>query len=278
MPIVTYAETNLPDVTEIRDEWCFGLPMYDSYGNPVKDTAIQKLINGARRQVERHLGILLKPTMISANPEERGLIEGTDYEIAEPPYDYDAKAYASMGFVQLRERPVQKLTGCKLVLPNGQVIVDFLTQPEWVKLYPKAGQFQIVPYAGDPTVFNLLGGTQMGYGFMTGQMNRSLPQMWYIDYIAGYAKGRIPEDIRNIVAKMASVDLLGVAGEALKAGITSMSTSIDGLSESVSYTVSGSTTLYSAHIKQYKEEIDDFFDERKSGVRGSERGLTFTVL
>jgi len=278
MAIITYAETNLPDVDEIQSTWCFGLPFFDSYGNSIEETSVQKLIDGARRQVERHLGIFLKPKLIASNPEERGLVEGTDYEIAEPPYDYDAKAYANMGFTQLRERPVQKITGLKLVLPNGQVIVDFLTRPEWVKLYPKSGQFQIVPYAGDPTIFSLLGGTQMGYGFMTGQLNRSVPQMWYIDYIAGYAKNRIPEDIRNIVAKMVAVDVLGIIGEAYKSGLTGMSTSIDGLSESVSYTTSANSTLYSAHIKQYKEEISDFFDETKSGVRSSERGLTFTVL
>lgn len=278
MAIVAYTDTNLPDVDEIQSTWCFGLPFFDSLGNPIASTAIQKLIDGARRRVERHLGIFLKPTLIASNPDERGLVQDVDYEVAEPPYDYDAKAYSAMGFMQLRERPVQKITYLTLVLPNGQIIVDFLTRPEWVKLYPKEGQFQIVPYQGDPTVFNLLGGSQLGFGFMTGQLNRSVPQMWYIDYIAGYAKNRIPEDIRNIVAKIVAVDVLGIIGEAYRAGVASMSTSLDGLSESTSYTVSSSSTLYSAHIKQYQTEIDDFFDERKSGSRSSERGLTFTVL
>jgi len=278
MAIVTYAQTNLPDVTEIQNTWCFGLPFYDSYGNAVGNTVVQKFIDGARRQVERYLGIFLKPTLIATNPGERELVLGTDYEVAEPPYDYDAKAYSNMGFLQLRERPVQSISYLKLVLPNGQIIVDFLTRPEWVKLYGEQGQFQIVPYAGDPTIFNLLGGTQMGYGFMTGQLNRSVPQMWYIDYIAGYAQNKIPEDIRNIVAKIAAVDTLGIIGEAYRGGVASMSTSIDGLSESMGYTVSASSTLYNAHISQYKQEIDDFFNEAKSGARSSERGLTFAVL
>lgn len=276
--IISYADTNLPDVTEIRDEWCFGLPLYDSYGNPLSDSAIQKHIDSATRSVERQLGVFLKPTLIATDPDERGLVQDVDYEVAEPPYDYDAETFSNMAFMQLRQRPVQKITYLSLVLPNGQIIVDFLTRPEWVKLYPKQGQFQIVPYAGDPTIFNLLGGTQMGYGFFTGQLNRNVPQMWYIDYIAGFPKGRVPADIRNIVAKLAAVDTLGIGGEALKPGITSMSTSIDGLSESTSYTVSANSTLYSAHIKQYKDEITEFFDETKSGARSSTRGLTFIVL
>jgi len=278
MAIVTYTQTNLPTPDEIREEWCFGLPLNDSYGSTLTDSTIQKFIDGARRLVERHLGIFLKPTLVAVNPEERGLVVNTDYEVAEPAYDYDAKAYYSMGFVQLRQRPVQRITTLKLVLPNGQIIVDFLTHPEWVKLYPQEGQFKIVPYAGDPTIYNLLGGSQMGFGFITGQLNRSVPQMWYIDYTAGYKQNRIPEDIRNIVAKIASIDVLGIAGDAVLAGVASLSTSIDGLSESFSTTASATNATYGAHILQYQKEIDSFFDEKVGGVRSSERGLTFTVL
>jgi hypothetical protein len=278
MTLVQYSETNLPDIKEIRDRWCFGLPLYDQYANPMADLDIQDFIDGAITTVERHLGIYLKPMKIVTNAAERGLVEGTDYDISEPAYDYSAKEYRNWGFLQLRERPVQSLDSVKLVLPNGQIIVDFLTRPEWVKLYAKQGQIQIVPYAGDPTIFYLLGGSQSGYPFVTGQINQNMPQMWYIDYTAGYPVNKVPKDIRNIVGKMAAVDVLGIAGEALKAGVTNMSTSIDGLSESVGTTVSANSTLYSAHINQYKKEIDYFFDETKSGARSSERGLTFTVI
>jgi hypothetical protein len=276
--IISYIDTNLPTVEQIRRRWCFGLPLYDSVGIEIDDEDVQGYIDGAIKLVERKLGVRLKPTVICTDAEARGLAKGIDYEVSEPPYDYDAKAYANWGFLQLRERPASNLTGVKLVLPNGSVVVDFMATPEWVKFYPEVAQMQIVPYAGSATVFGMLGGSQTGFAFMTGKINRNMPQMWYIDYVSGYPQDEVPKDIVNIVAKIASSDLLGVAGEALKAGITNMSTSIDGLSESVGTTVSSSSTLYGAHIKQYTEDIDKFFDEKDTGARSSARGLTFTVL
>jgi hypothetical protein len=102
--------------------------------------------------------------------------------------------------------------------------------------------------------------------------------MWYIDYVAGYPIGRIPQDIRDAVAKIAAIDVLGIAGDAILAGVASLSTSVDGLSESTSTTVSTNSTLYQGHINQYQKEVDALFDERIGGARSSQRGITFTVL
>lgn len=240
--IVPYSATNIPTVSEIRNRWCFGMPLTKPDGNVMPDADIQQYINGAIRLVERKLGIFLKPMVIASSPDERGLVQGTDYEVGEPPYDYDVTTYTQWGFMQLRERPVQQITGLKMVLPNGNIIIDFMTRQEWIKLYPRQGQLHIVPYAGDPTLFALMGGSQSGYPFVTGMINSRLPQMLYVDYIAGYPVNKIPEDVRNVVAKIASVDVLGIAGEALLAGVASLSTSIDGLSESFSTTASAENT------------------------------------
>ena len=278
MSIVAYKDTNLPTVTELRNRWCFGLSLMDMDNNVMADDHIQQAIDSAIKRVERHLGIYLKPTVIATNAEERGLVKGEDYEISEPAMDYVAKTYANWGFLQLRERPAIKLNGAKLVLPNGQVIVDFMTRPEWIKFYPKAAQLHIVPYAGDPTIFALLGGTQSGYPFITGQINSNMPQMWYVDYVAGYDIGAVPSDIRDIVAKLAAIDILGIAGEAVQAGVSSSSISVDGFSQSRGTTVSANSTLYQAHINQFQTEVDKFFDEKDGGARSAERGITFRVL
>jgi hypothetical protein len=276
MPLIKYSETNLPTVTEMKKRWCFGLLLVDREGKPMEDTDIQGFIDGAISEVERRLGIYLKPMVIVTNGPERGLIKGVDYDISEPAYDYDTKMYKNWGFLQLRERPAIKLNGLKLVLPNGQIIVDFMTRPEWIKFYEKEAQIHIVPYAGDPTIFYLLGGSQSGFPFVTGQLNSSMPQMWYADYEAGYAKDKVPADIRNAVAKLAAIEMLSIASDAIISGVTSISTSIDGLSESVS----NQPSLYGERINKYQNDVDKLFDEGKDGkgARSSERGITFTVL
>lgn len=272
------SDTNLPTPSEIRRQWCYGLPLTKEDGQAMDDESIITFLKDAVAQVERYVGIYLKPTIIVSNPDERGLEEDVDYEVEEPPYDYDANAWMQYGFLQLRNRPVQQLNGFKLVLPNGNIILDFMTRTEWLKLYRTNGQVQIVPYAGDPTIFALMGGSQSGYPFLTGMMNANLPQMIYVDYVAGYKAGKIPNDIRSAVARIAAVTVLGIAGESLLAGVANMSTSIDGLSESFGTTASAENTTYGAHIYQYQKELKEFFDPKLGGVRSSERGITMTGL
>jgi hypothetical protein len=148
-----------------------------------------------------------------------------------------------------------------------------------VKLNKSAGQLRIVPYAGDPSLFNMAGGTLAGYPFIAGAMSGSIPQMLYVSYTAGYGVDKLPKDIRNAVAKYATIDVLGIAGDAVLAGVASLSTAIDGLSESFSTTASATNATYGAHILQYQKEVDALFDDKKGGgLRTSERGITMTGL
>lgn len=271
--VIQYSETNIPTVTEMKTRWCKGLPLTDEFGDPIDDLDIQEYIEAAVKDIERRLGVFLKPTVIVASAGSRGLEEGVDYDLEEPPYDYDAKAWFNYGFLQLRQRPLIELTELKLVLPNNQIVMDFMTNPDWIKLQKKGGQLQIVPYAGDPTLFNLAGSTLAGYPFLTGAIGGDIPQMLYVSYVAGYAKGKIPKDVVQIVAKQAATTLLGVAGDALKSGVTNTNTTIDGLTESVNYTASANATLYNARIQLYKQDVEDFFDPRKGDARGHEHGI-----
>jgi hypothetical protein len=272
--LTKYAETNLPTPDEIRTRWCAGIELTDEFGDGLEDEDLQNMIDAKATEVERRLGIPLKPTVIVAEAEARGLVEGEDYDREEPPYDYDARAWVQYGFQQLRERPVLKLLEYKLVLPNGQIIMDFLERPEWLKLYKRNGQVHIVPYAGDPSIFNMAGGTLTGYPFITGAIQGNVPQMLYISYVAGYGLGKIPTDIRNIVAKMVAVDALGITGNARQRGITNASTSIDGLSESYGTTASATATLFQAQMKNFQDAVDAFFDPKGADARGTERGIT----
>lgn len=274
-------DTNLPLPSEIRNNWCFGLPLSKDDGTVMTDDEILLWLKSAVAEMERRLGIYLVPKRIVSNPDERGLVEDQDFDIEEPAYDYDAKAYKQYGFLQLKERPVQSIEGFKLVLPNGNVIIDFFRDEntkKWVKLYKNAGQIQIVPYAGDPTLFLMLGGTASGFPFVTGSINQNLPQMFYVDYTAGYAPYKIPADIRDVVAKMCTINVLGMAGDAVMVGISSISTGLDGLSESTSLTASAEFSTYGAHIAQFKKEVDAFFSPKGGSARSSERGITMIGL
>lgn len=270
------SDTNLPLPSEVRRRWCFGLPLSKSDGEPMSDDDLIDFLMAAIATTERELGVYLKPTIIKCNAEARGLVRGVDYEKEENPYDYNAKAWMNYGFLQLKKRPVIEVNEFLLVLPNGNIIMDFMTRPDWLKLYKDNGQVQIVPYAGDPTMFALLGGTVSGFPFVTGAISSNLPQMIHVDYVSGFHLNEIPGDIRNVIARQAAITVLGIAGDAVLAGVASMSTSIDGLSESFSTTASATSATYGAHIKQLQDEVDDFF--KKGGARSSVLGIMMTGL
>lgn len=271
--------TNFPSIDDVRHRWCFGLPLSKEDGGVMSDLEIKKFIDEAIAEVERKLGIYIKPTVIASNPWERGLTEGVDYEVEEHPYDYEARSYTNWGFLQLREKPMIDLKGLKLVLPNGQIIMDFMREPntkKWIKLDKVGSQINIVPYAGDPTLFAMLGGSQSGYPFVTGRLNSNIPHMFYVDYVAGYGVGKLPHDIGEVIAKTAAINILGLAGDAVLVGISSMSTSIDGLSESLSTTASATSATYGAHIKQLADEVKEFY--AKGAARSAYRGFTMIGL
>lgn len=279
--VVRYVpNTNIPSIEEMRHSWCFGLPLANEDGQPMPDSDIKRYVDNAIGEVETRLGIYLKPTNIVCNPEERGISED-EYDAEEHPYDYDANMWRQYGFLQLRERPVNKLVNYKMVLPNGMIVMDFFRDEntrKWVKLDKSGAQIQIVPYAGDPTLFAMMGGTSSGFPFMTGTLNAHLPHMFYVDYVAGFGQHKIPSEVSQVVAKIAAINLLGVAGDAVMVGISSISTSMDGLSESTSLTASAEYATYGAHIAQFRKEVDAFFSPKHGGGRTAYRGFTFTGL
>ena len=83
-----------------------------------------------------------------------------------------------------------------------------------------------------------------------------------IDYDAGFeTSDDVPEDLREIVAKQASVHLLNIIGDGLMSGFSSSSLSMDGLSESFSSTQSATSAYFGARIKEYKDDIDLYIQQ-----------------
>lgn len=272
--LVITSPVGLPTPAEIRSRWTYGLSLANAAGVTMDDRDILGFLMTAVKEVERRLGILLKPTIIACNPDDRGLIQGVDYELEEQPYDYDAQRWQSYGFLQLRQRYASQVTMFKLVSYAGQLTVDFMRYPEWIKLNKKASHLQIVNRGGNGMTAGI--GYGMGYSstpFSAGLLSRT-PQVFHIDYVAGFSPGQLTEDIRSVIAKMAAVDVLGVAGDSTLAGMAGYSLSIDGISESFQSTASAMYGTYSAHINQMQTEIAAFFDPKIGGARTKMRGFT----
>lgn len=270
--------------SEVRNTWCFGLPLTKEDGRPMPDEDLELFIESATKDVERRLGVFLRPTKIVCNAEAQHLVQGVEYDLEEPPYDYNLRQYRNWGFLQLRQYPIISVERVRLVLPNGLEVVDF--PMEWVKVYKKVGQINIVPYAGSPTVMTVAGATGSAYPLLTGQFSQNFPQAIWVDYTAGLGEWKwgfdeegnpvkewvVPPDIRAVIGKIASIDVLGIAGDAILAGYASISTSIDGMHESFSTTASATNATYGARILQLRGEVNGFFGE--AGAAKGEHGTT----
>ena len=107
------------------------------------------------------------------------------------------------------------------------------------------------------------------------QRYRNIPDYWRAQYVTGFSKDNLPEDIINVVGKFSTLGILNVWGDiVLGAGIASMSLGIDSLSQSISTTSSAENAALSARIKQYEKEIK----ETLKRLKGYYKGFNFTVL
>ncbi|WP_017814464.1 hypothetical protein [Paenibacillus shenyangensis] len=276
--LVITSPVGLPTPAEIRSRWTYGLSLANAAGVTMDDRDILGFLMTAVKETERRLGILLKSTIIACNPDDRGLIQGVDYELEEQPYDYDMQKWQSYGFIQLRQRYASQINAFRLVNYAGQLTVNFMDYPEWIKLNKKASHLQIVNRGGNGMTAGM--GYGMGYNstpFAAGLLSRT-PQVFHIDYVAGLSPAQLTEDIRAVVAKMAAVDVLGVAGDSTLAGMAGYSLSIDGISESFQSTASAMYGTYSAHIVQLQSEVSAFFDPKIGGGRTKMRGFTMGGL
>ena len=87
----------------------------------------------------------------------------------------------------------------------------------------------------------------------------NIPDYWRIQYITGWDIDNLPMDLLNIVGMLASIPALDVAGDLIlgTAGIASQSLSIDGLSQSISTSISATNAGYGARILSYTKQIEE---------------------
>ena len=146
----------------------------------------------------------------------------------EPGYDYDPSAFDSdtWGTIQLRQRPVIALHSLKFAYPSVSSAL-YEIPPDWIRLDRKYGTFALIPTQSSVTaplsgfILSSLGG------------GRVLPYVLQVRYRAGLANARA--DYPGLVDLIFLRAGLSVVNEMYVPG--SMSTSIDGMSQSISYDI-----------------------------------------
>jgi hypothetical protein len=253
------------DVAKLKSDYLFGLSLKDSNGNAMSDTTLGNKLSIGIARAQRELKDfsitpqVIKSTIVKGVQRADGswavLPEQAAIDVAdvfEDPYDYDLNDYLKWGFLLLRRKPVISIERIRLIYPTGQNIIQY--PQEWIKLYAKFGQVQIVPSTG---TFPSIGLGGMYLPLMSGFLMNNIPQLIHVDYTAGIAI--IPDDMRDALYKYGAVEVLKTAGQAMAPGVASLSTGADGLSESTTLTQSANSQMFGPLIKQYEEDAKAFF-------------------
>lgn len=234
-------------VSELKARYMFGVDLTNDKGEPLSDATFTHYILSAIRWLEHELDIPILPTAFCERQ------------------DYYKEDYEAFMLIRLDNYPVISVESVAAQYPSGQSIVEF--PQEWYRLNKPEGHLQIVPTAG--TLSEILVG--QGGAFLPAIYNgmRSLPQLFEVNYTAGFEAGKVPRNIVDIIGMFAAMGPFNIFGDLIAgAGIASVSLSLDGLSQSIGTTSSATNAGYGARIIQYSKQIKDQIPRLRQYYKG----------
>ena len=256
VPEGTWGTVVTPD--DLRYTYMWGTDFKATNGASFSDEQIRFFIGAATEEIGRRLNITIPKRRIRCDARNRGLARGDDYDVDEAPYDFRASKISRYGIIRTRQRPVLRLHSLSLLGLSRDSARD-LTESTVVDGQKGVLKLMSRPYRADDR-WSSIAQAVGAYGTETLRSR----VFYAIDYDAGYeTSDDLPEDLRQTVAKYASVQLLNIIGDGLMSGFSSSSLSMDGLSESFSSTQSATSAYFGARIKEYKDDIDIYIKENR---------------
>lgn len=223
-------------VDDLKSVYLFGVDLTDDQGNPYPEIIFEWSIKYAIDWLEKELDIHILPTQLDQR------------------YDYFRADYQDYAFFQLRDYPVISVEKVSIEYPNGDNILDLPTN--WISVRKDTGQLRLVPSTGQFSSFLING--QGGLLPLMYIHRDYVPDLFRIQYTAGFEDGKVPMVLRELIGKKASFGPFNIAGDlVVGAGIASSSISIDGLSQSLGSTSSATNAGYGARLVQYSKEIKE---------------------
>jgi len=259
--ITTETDTSQLNAEYLRKNYMWNLCFVDDNGEPLPNEFYEGKLNVAAAALERECQIRV-----------------IRRKITEELHDYRVEDYQLFAWIQLYEWPVISVDKFSVIYPTGQTIFEFPL--EWVKLNKIHGQCQLVPTQG--TLSQVILGRGGSYLPLIYQGIGYLPNLFHIDYTAGFENGHIPADVLDAICKLATIDILGIAGETIfPPGTTSISAGIDGLSQGLGIMNNGQFPgVFAGKINLYRKEL---YGERTqvegvlARIRDQYKGLSLTV-
>jgi len=239
---------------DVKYSFMWGQAFLASNGDVWSDAQTRTMIKWAVKQLEKKLNIDIFPREYFCDDITNDAIDESEYVKKEFPYPNRRKRKYT---IVSRHRPVREVTRLDMYAPTDDKILNLL---QWLRIDRRNGKFRIYPRQGKIQSF-----TSNSYPWMRLLDMYDYPDAFHIDYTTGYKTADlIPDDLRDIIGKIATLKMLNVIGDGLLAGFSSSSLSLDGMSESFSSTQSATSAYYGARLAVYKKEVEEYIDENKN--------------
>jgi hypothetical protein len=163
--------------------------------------------------------------------------------------------------VKLRRRPVRDLLTANFVDPYyGSTIMDLMPYRIVKKGFTGVCYFRPRLLTARTNQFQYLWNT-----YLRSPFDRDIQRIFLLDYETGYENCQdVPDELRNIIKKIATCTLMNIYGDGRSAAIASRSVSLNNVSESISTTMSATNAMFGARIIQYQKEIKEWFALNRS--------------
>lgn len=245
--------------SELTENYLFGIPMCSPDGQRVSESSIKTQIKVAQARVEHLLSIKLKKQVIE---ESR---------------DYIREEWNNWGFVRAMYPVICIHSLCGFI----NSVMQTRYPSEWlsikkiasvavyrnISLIPNSGSGKGAIMTQNSYVYNGIAPNLGWFG------QKYIPNYWRLKYVTGWDE--IPADLLDFISKLASLNVLAVLGDVLYGvGMSSVSISLDGVSQNTPLTRSAQGGLFGGRIKQYLDELN----QQLPNLKNQYRGIAFEVL
>lgn len=267
---------------ELRYDELFGNPLISEADSQViTDDQLSDYIRLAIRYVEVELNIDILPRRVRYSPApnsdgsegERTDINDSDFTsgmdmkqleelyIEEQGYKFDVIKSRQELRIKLRRRPVRNILKADFIDPfYGGRITDLMPYRIVKKGFTGVCYFRPQYLNAQNNLFYTVYNNILYHGY-----RRNYQRIFLIDYETGYDNAmKVPDELRNIIKKIAASTLMNIYGDGKTSAIASRSVNLNSVSESISTTLSATSAAFGARLIQYNKEIDAWFKQNRS--------------
>lgn len=254
-------EGSIINASELMENYLFGIPTCTTDGRKLSAQAIKKQISAAQQRIETLFSIKLNRQVVEESKDfvrqewnTWGYVKST-YPVAYPDN--------MKGFIN---------DACQVNYPKEWLSIkknENVAVWRNVHVIPNSSSDKGAEMSQHSIIYN---GVYPHLGWFG---KNYIPNYWRLKYITGWNAEEVPEDLMDLINKIAAINVLCIIGSYLYGvAMSSLSVSLDGVSQNIPLTRGGKYGMFSDRIQMYIDDINNIMENAKYIYKG----LTFEVV